>query len=55
MEAYNEEGKEEKEREDEEEPVDVRWYGSLWCIILDIRVCLHLEQRGFQGSTARVR
>jgi hypothetical protein len=55
MEAYNEEGKEGKDEEDEEEPVDFRWYGSLWYIVLDIRVCLHLEQRGFQGSTVRVK
>jgi hypothetical protein len=29
MEAYNKEGEEEKDEEDEEELVDVRWYGSL--------------------------
>ncbi|KAJ7302494.1 hypothetical protein DFH08DRAFT_826520 [Mycena albidolilacea] len=32
MEAYNKEGEEEKDKEDEEEPVDVRWYGSLWIV-----------------------
>jgi hypothetical protein len=47
MEAYSE-SKEEKDEEDEENLVDVRWYGSLWCIILDIRVGLPLEQGAFE-------
>jgi hypothetical protein len=41
MEAYNNEGEEEKDeedggekdKEDEEEPADVRWYSSLWCVV----------------------